>query len=137
MQAQYLTIKLQQDVHECHTLFRRNTCKTRLKRVQEVSGTYPNITLELSCTIHIYKVKIKILHLGHKKLIICFWFPTWPIFLLTGCKITRLQLSKMLLIALIFIACMLCKYSILTYIKMQLLLISNSVVCLPFSFMQL
>ena len=107
VQAQNLTIRLQQDIHECRTFFHHNTCKTRLKRLQEASGMYPIVTLELSYTIHIYKVKIKILHLGHKKLIIhvCFWFPTWPIFLLTGSKITRLQLSKMLLIAFIFIAC--------------------------------
>ena len=26
--------------------------------------------------------------LGHTKLIICFWFPAWSIFLLSGCAIT-------------------------------------------------
>ena len=35
---------------------------------------------------------------GHKKLIICFWFPAWSIFLLSGCITTRSRLLKMLLI---------------------------------------
>ena len=44
MQAQNLTIHLQQDLHNCHAFFFP-------ERVQNTSGTHANVTLELSCTI--------------------------------------------------------------------------------------
>jgi len=43
--------------------------------------------------IHAYKP----LGLGHKKLIVCFWFPAWLIFLLSGCTTTRFKIVKTLL----------------------------------------
>ena len=55
MHAQNLAIKLQQDVCECHVPVLpdvgciRNTRKTHMKYMQEVSGMRANITLELSC----------------------------------------------------------------------------------------
>jgi len=49
VQAQNLTIKLQQDVRECHAPF----CQmgARPERVRDASEMCANVTLELSCTV--------------------------------------------------------------------------------------